>query len=63
MKKLINRAQACEKGNHDFMVSKWITKGTYNKSSEVMCRKCLLTVDVVQMEEARKDMESGQPQE
>lgn len=41
---------SCKKGNHEWYVSKWYTKGTKNSAVEFYCKFCMLTADTVDKE-------------
>lgn len=37
---------SCKKGAHEWIVSKWYTKGYQNNAVEFSCKFCLLSADV-----------------
>ena len=47
-KQKIKIKEPCRKGSHDWIITKWQTKGSMQKAIEVSCRYCLLSVDYVE---------------
>ena len=47
-KKKVKIKDTCKKGNHEFYVSKWYTRGSSKKAIEFYCKYCLMTMDVAE---------------
>lgn len=52
---------ACKKGNHEWRVSKWLTRGTQQKATEFYCIYCLITCDEMEKEIQARNALSEQP--
>jgi len=52
-KQKIKMKDACKKGHHEWLVSKWLVKGSHKTATEFYCKFCMLT-----MEAAEKDYQA-----
>lgn len=43
----------CKSGNHNFIVSSWLTSGGKKKAIAMLCQNCLMPMDLVEMENAK----------
>ena len=45
-KKQVTVKDECAHGSHTFIVSKWETTGGYKKATHMMCRHCLMPIEL-----------------
>ena len=50
---------SCAKGNHSYIVTRWLSKGGSEKAVQMRCQKCLEPVGIEELEMLEFKQENG----